>query len=256
MKQKKIYFDISTSTKIGSRSKNQDFLGYKILEKYACFVIADGLGSHKDSDIAANLAVKTILNSFQKSPGFSKDKLNMYIKDVKSIINKTCENNENLELIGSTIVVMLTNKRSVIIGHIGDSRLYHFRDNKIIYQTKDDSIPQLFVDMGELTIEEIKTHPDRNRLTKSLGFKKEDKLTISNIFDLYKNDKFLLCTDGFWSNLTDFQIGFELKKNLATKKCKNKFNKIIENNLKNDSDNYSMLLVFARFLKKSKKNLY
>jgi len=82
--------------------------------------------------------------------------------------------------------------------HLGDSRLYHFRDGKLLFRTKDHSVAELLVAQGELRESEVAGHPDQGRLLKSIGGGGDFVPPKTGEADVAPGDVFILCTDGFW----------------------------------------------------------
>ena len=106
----------------------------------------------------------------------------------------------------TTIAMLLYKKKEqqVIIAHVGDSRVYQFVNNSCLFCTFDHSVSRMAVVTGEITMEEIRHHVDRNKLFRSLGGSKEVKVEI-DVVDLVPNEinSFLLCSDGFWEYVTE-----------------------------------------------------
>ena len=90
------------------------------------------------------------------------------------------------------------------VGHVGDSRLYHFRDGGIAFRTRDHSIVQLLLDMGRLEEGDIASHPDRSRLLKALGGGDQSADLAS--LALEPGDGLALCSDGVWEHIEARQL--------------------------------------------------
>ena len=103
----------------------------------------------------------------------------------------------------TTAVVLCTEGNRGTALHIGDSRFYHFRNGKIISQTKDHSVPQMLAMAGEISEHEIRRHPDRNRLLRALGDENEEVRFVRSDFEIKEGDAFLLCSDGFWEEVEE-----------------------------------------------------
>jgi serine/threonine protein phosphatase PrpC len=108
----------------------------------------------------------------------------------------------------STLVLLVLWQSKALWLHCGDSRLYHIRDGQIIAQTRDHSVPGLFVAAEEITFDEIRTHPDRNKVLRSLGGSDSEQkpAIIKQAVDINENDLFLLCTDGFWEYVLEHEM--------------------------------------------------
>ena len=86
--------------------------------------------------------------------------------------------------------------------HVGDTRIYQFRGDSVIYQSIDHTIAQLAVMSGDLKPEEIRTSKERNRLFRALGDSEPPKVG-SKLLELEKGDRLLLCSDGFWEGILE-----------------------------------------------------
>lgn len=183
----------------GGRDENQDMCGSLMLDAGACFVVADGLGGHRGGEAAARCAVESILDSFAAQPDFSQETLVRLVAEANTAILKKQKEGPQESGMRTTAVVLLSDYSAALWAHIGDSRLYHFREGRNIFCTKDHSVPQLLVDAGEITSDQIRGHEDRNRLLKTLGNEEAQSPTIFyEPIAVQQGDVFLLCTDGFW----------------------------------------------------------
>ncbi len=106
---------------------------------------------------------------------------------------------------GATVVLAMIRDSEAIIVHMGDSRAYLLREGKLKLLTKDHSVIQLLLDAGEITPEEAAYHPDRNRITASVGMP-GDASPDSKRVPLHVGDKLLLCTDGLANMIDEVQI--------------------------------------------------
>ncbi|KJU84110.1 serine/threonine protein phosphatase, partial [Candidatus Magnetobacterium bavaricum] len=155
----------------GGRKNNEDFCAYKQLQDSWCWVLADGLGGYNAGEVASRLAVDTIIESFDNDREFrfNIETLAKYIDSAQQTLLKAQEEDDLLYSMRTTIVILLADYDESLWAHIGDSRLYHLRNGQIVYQTKDHSMPKNMVESGEITPEQIRNHPDRNRLLRVLG---------------------------------------------------------------------------------------
>lgn len=200
-------------TEKGERQENQDYqdaMNDPQQKKY-CAALADGLGGHAGGRLAAEIAVKTILQYFQRlSENTVRDLLQDAIVHAHTAILQKASSASSISDMKTTCAVMVILDSSAYWATVGDSRIYILRKGKIVYKSKDHSVVQMLYDMGEIKEDEISGHPDRNRLLKTLGM--TDELTIeifpqsSPSFPLQRGDHLLLCTDGFWEYMPDDEI--------------------------------------------------
>ena len=133
-------------------------------------------------------------------------------------------------------------------GHIGDSRLYFFRDGELAAHTLDHSVPQMLVNLGEITFEEIRGHEDRNRLIRVIGTEWEgSSYELSQEIAIRDNDSFLMCTDGFWELINEQQMVETLKNAKSVEEWMNSMVEIVMENGKDvNMDNNSAIAVWFR----------
>jgi serine/threonine protein phosphatase PrpC len=94
--------------------------------------------------------------------------------------------------------------------HVGDSRLYLVRDNAILAMTRDHSGARLLVEQGVIAPDEAREHPDRNFVYNCLGGEVGPDIEMSQPVVLRIGDRIMLCSDGFWSPVTDQEIAAAL----------------------------------------------
>lgn len=194
----------------GGRETNEDYCDYASHDDRFCWALADGLGGHRGGEIAARVAVETVLRSFHDNPGLSLTALNGHLLAAQTAVLTEQRKPDRSTTMRSTLVVMLSDSRQVLWGHLGDSRLYWFRRDQLVLRTKDHSVPQILVDAGDIREPEIRNHPDRSRLLNALGGEHEFKPEfVDQASALKPGDTFLLCSDGFWEPLgeTDLVVG-------------------------------------------------
>lgn len=92
-----------------------------------------------------------------------------------------------------------------MVANVGDSRVYQFRNGEVIFQSVDHSLAQLAVVAGKIAPQQIRSYPDRNKLTRSLGWEETPWIDIRTL-SVQQGDRFLLCSDGFWEEITENQM--------------------------------------------------
>lgn len=191
----KLEYSIFTSP--GTRRVNEDYADVVSIGDRYCFILCDGLGGHGMGDRSSRFVTEYIKNYFLASSsneGFASDVM------IKAQDALRCEQEKisAIDKMKTTAVVLVTDGSGCICLHVGDSRLYHFHDGSVSFHTRDHSIPQMLVLMGDITEEEIRNHPDRNKLLRALGDDREEIKYEKNCFEAAPGDAFLLCSDGFW----------------------------------------------------------
>lgn len=199
--------DYSLFTNPGGRDNNEDFIGVTKHGEDYCFVLCDGLGGHDRGEVASKMVTENILSMFEAegdSDAFLDRAMNKAQDDLLELqIREHLEN-----AMKTTAVVLIVTADRIKWAHIGDSRLYHFFDNGTRYErTKDHSLVQMLVDTGEIKDEEIRVHPDRNKVFRVMGaewgVKSYDK---SAILEREPGHSFLLMTDGFWEYVQEAEM--------------------------------------------------
>lgn len=193
----------------GGRKENEDsLLELRRAEKDAFVLVgADGLGGHGNGLLASQTAVKAIGEGFIQQPCLEAEYLTeLFQRANQEILSMQSPTNQ----MRSTAAALFYHRGRLAAGYIGDTRIYRFRGGKILYQSKDHSVPQMEVDAGEITPEEIRFHPDRNRLFRALG-EESCRPTITLLGRARPKDAFLICTDGFWEHVEEGVMLGELK---------------------------------------------
>ena len=205
-------FDYSVSTDKGGRKVNEDSAAaVQRKDGLYLFVAADGLGGHGKGDIASSFVTDSICKSFLETKNIDENFIeNAIEKAQRGLVEKKKKMKNNMSML-TTAAVLVADDTHFQFGYIGDSRVYYFRQGKAFIRSKDHSVPQLLVESGEITEEEIRNHPDRNKILKVLGIEGNSfDYTISDVMEYKKGDAFLLCTDGFWENVVENQMEYSL----------------------------------------------
>lgn len=238
----------SSLCKIGGRACNQDYVGHCIKKDKACLVVCDGLGSYKSSDIISKLCTETLVTEYKK--GLENGENVFHYETVKRWFEKAYDNvlaakskNDDLGGACTTVACVTTDGNSTVISHIGDTRVYFFRNNKLIFRSIDHSLAQIAVDSGKILPQDIRKHKDQNKLTRVLG---SDYYIIPDFHKidtpLQKGDTFLLCSDGFWEYVYEKDMEKILSASGSPKEALVQMEERLVKRADNDNDNYSALL--------------
>lgn len=203
-------FTIFQNSLQGPRQYNQDRLAYSYSKDALLLVVADGMGGHRHGEMAAQLAVTTMTEAFQRLavPTLSSPAkfLIDHIQQIHDMIDQLTQEREMLESPRTTIVAAIVQRGMLYCAHVGDSRLYHFRNNHLLYRTEDHSIVQSLYNKGIINKNEMTTHPYRHKVYSCLGGDTPPKIDLADRQELAEGDTILLCTDGVWGALTDDEI--------------------------------------------------
>jgi len=210
-------FSFGISTHIGHvRITNEDFSGNFETKNGYVFLVCDGMGGHlggaKASKIAVD-AIKKCLQSFDYKTPF--EALSQSIITANETILEYAEKNPGITGMGTTCAAILIIGSDVYYAHVGDSRIYLFSNQKLIRVTKDHSVIQKMIDLGQLTEEEAAKHPRKDEISNALGRKEMKPPTVCKVpVQAAKGDVFLICSDGLTSMVKDAEIETVLKNSL------------------------------------------
>ena len=210
-----------------------------------CFVVADGLGGHGKGEIASNMLVSVFQELFDSCHVSTEAFLQLAFDTAQEKIIEAQKSSHSLFEMKTTAVALAVIDGKCRWGHIGDSRLYLFKKNKIKTRTLDHSVPQMLVMSKEIKARDISRHPDRNRLLRVVGAEWDtQKYELSDEYDLADCQAFLLCSDGFWELIEEKKMQLFLKKSPDAKEWLALMTKEVENNGNGkDMDNYTAIAV-------------
>ncbi|WP_305908932.1 protein phosphatase 2C domain-containing protein [Methylomarinum sp. Ch1-1] len=189
---------------IGKRSQQQDRVGIFHNGDKHLMVVADGMGGIPKGDLAAQIVVDTAEQAFNNNKTDIPESL------LEDICVQAHEKINQLETDGgsapgTTCALLYLDKRHAHWAHIGDSRLYHYRQNRLINRTLDHSLRQLMIEQGVLERTSEEADAVQNQLYKRLGGCKDPQPDIHASM-LENGDLFLLCSDGFWQSIETQRI--------------------------------------------------
>jgi serine/threonine protein phosphatase PrpC len=220
--KKGIYLDIGTGLDAGIKrrgSPNEDsllaienFTGLVVApQPVGLFIVADGMGGHGNGREASQLAIRAMRESVLKALrlGVEEDEtlMEVLIEGVHCANHCVYERNQQQQAdMGTTLTSTLLWGTSAYVVNVGDSRTYMYRASDGLYQvTKDHSVVARLAERGAITVDEVYTHPKRNEIYRSLGNHptvEVDSFTVP----VGVEDVLLLCSDGLWEMVRDFEI--------------------------------------------------
>lgn len=233
---------------IGSRNVNEDCFKVAENDNGFCFVVCDGLGGHSGGDVASSLVAESICDSFNSNGDDEKFFELAFEKAQRDLLSEQIKLNDKYGM-KTTAVALKISGNTFQYAHIGDSRLYHIRKNKVHKRTIDHSVPQMLALTGEIKEKEIRHHPDRNRLLRVAGIEwTSSKYDVSDKIELNENDAFLLCTDGFWESITEKEICKTRKKAKSANEWLNIMAEIVHKNgsCENMDNNSAIAIICER----------
>lgn len=221
-----IYFSSFASDQGLVRKNNEDFC-YALDSRadndanplnFGIYIVADGMGGHQAGEVASRTAGEMIIARLMENlipsgdSRYYSDLLVNAITEANNTLYTMAQGNREFTGMGTTITTALRINDQLYLGHAGDSRAYLFREDEIIRLTEDHSLVANLIKAGMITEKEAKTHPDRNKIYRSLGTAAEITIdTYRTIMDkdsliLRSGDILLFCTDGLHGLLEDSEI--------------------------------------------------
>ena len=237
-------YQFGQTSRLGNRKVNEDDLGVAEAGDAVLLVVADGMGGYRGGQVASRALVKYMVNHFKKGKIPVEDPptyLRGLIADAHmAIIRAGSEHKPPVEP-RTTCVVCLIQGGFAWWVHVGDSRLYMFREGKPFKRTVDHSKIEEMRRKGKISEAEMKNHPQRNLVTRCVGFQPHPPVpTVSDKIPLKKYDMFVLCSDGLWGPLDEKVIAGTLAENTITQAVE-KMAEQAESKSYPDSDNISVI---------------
>lgn len=186
------------------RSNNQDsgYAGRNL------FVVADGMGGHAGGDVASAIAVKRIAETDHDyaSPNDAEFALKSALLAANSLLAETVFDHGELTGMGTTVSGFVRVGDHIALAHIGDSRIYLYRDAVLTQITADHTFVQRLVDSGRITAEEAAVHPRRSVLMRVLGDVDANPEIDTTILETRTGDRWLICSDGLSSYVPEEKL--------------------------------------------------
>jgi len=211
---------LSASTDIGMRrSNNQDNYSVSLasdldewMHRGHLLIVADGMGAHAAGELASKMAVDNVTHAYGKHHEMSPpDRMRAAIDEANGKIHERGESNSDFHNMGTTCSALLLLPHGAIAGHVGDSRIYRWRDGVLHQLTFDHSLVWELQETGKLTEEEIDANAvPKNVITRSLGPSGGVEIDIEGPFAVEVGDKYLICSDGLTGRVGDEELAATL----------------------------------------------
>src|SRR5262244_3267031 len=200
------------------RNINED--SFLVMPEQRLYCVADGMGGHFAGEIASKIAIDELAEFFRltstdsdvtwpfkmdKARNYDENRLATGIKLANARIFETASGDPNYRGMGTTIATVHFAESSVYYGHVGDSRVYLYRDGKLSLMTEDHSLLNDYLKAKKLSPEEIEALPHKNVIVRALGMKDTVQIDIVRL-DPVDRDVFLLCSDGLSGMVADSNI--------------------------------------------------
>jgi len=227
-------------SRTGNRDKNEDSYCVFTGERVLCAALADGMGGFSGGEIAS----ETVIQAFEQA--LERDVMTLPVNIILYANNMILQRQKELgNKMKTTAAVVRIDDTWAHIAHVGDSRVYAFKDAKVVFQTLDHTAAQMSVEVGEITPQEIRSHPDRCVLTKALGSSDELRPSLTQL----PKDSFdciLMCTDGFWGSVTEKDMCNCLSQSRSPQQWLELMQEIRDKNILNDDDNNTAIAIMKQ----------
>ncbi len=201
---------ISHTGKVRSNNQDSGYAGSNL------FAVADGMGGHAGGDVASSIAINRLaaLDHTYDSPSDAERALRDALSDTASRLIDTVKAQPELAGMGTTVSALIMVDDYAVLAHIGDSRVYLYREGTLTQITTDHTFVQRLVDSGRITPEEARYHPRRSVLMRVLGDTDADPEVDTFIMPTQPGDRWLLCSDGLSGVIDDTQTAKALGQGL------------------------------------------
>ena len=209
-------------TDIGKmRDRNEDAVASDL--SIGLLVLADGMGGYRAGEVASEMAVllvaAEITQAMQDNAQAWLDKsallpeshmLKNAVEQANAAIYQVSQDEPQCAGMGTTLVAGVFTNNKLVVGHIGDSRMYRLRGGALMQLTEDHSLVQEQINAGLITQEQAKTSSHKNLVTRALGIEPEVELELQEL-DVEVGDFYLLCSDGLSDMVSDAEIAETLR---------------------------------------------
>ncbi|MBP6359358.1 MAG: Stp1/IreP family PP2C-type Ser/Thr phosphatase [Enterococcus aquimarinus] len=231
---------------IGKRRKsNQDYTATFTNQKNQLLaLLADGMGGHQAGDIASRQAVEEIGIAWEATTIDDSEKaVQWFLQHIQQTNQRIFEKGQSqptLSGMGTTLEVVTLLDNHLALAHVGDSRIYLFREQRLIALTEDHSLVNALLKSGEITQEMAENHPRKNIITRSLGMPGSLEVDVA-IHKIEDHDQLLLCSDGLTNMVSEPKITQILLEAASLQDASQRL--IDEANAKGGLDNITVLLI-------------
>jgi len=230
----------------GRRSHNEDAI-YPSSEladlDQKLFIVCDGVGGAEKGEIASSLACESIQTFFSTflegdpSPAF----IHKAIQYTETQFDEYTTTHPEAKGMATTMTLIYIGDSTVMLAHIGDSRIYQFRNGQTVFQTNDHSLVNTYVNQGILSPEEAFNHPQKNIITRAIqGTNKLTEADIVSLIDIQPGDYLFMCTDGVTDCMSNDMLSNLFTEKLSPVEIKNE---IVEICSEQSRDNYSFYIL-------------
>jgi PPM family protein phosphatase len=235
-------FIFESVSQIGKvRQNNEDRIKINYIKEGLLAVLCDGLGGNNAGEVAADLCIE-IINEYianSKETDVLSKISNAVVEANQTIYSRGREADE-LANMSTTVEIVFIQNHTIFWGHVGDSRIYSFKNGKLKQITKDHSLVQKLIDEGQLSVAQAEVFPNKNVIVKAIGSHEKIIPDVSKVrFQANGRQKIFICSDGVHNVLSHNELEDMLSNKLV--ECKKKLINLIEK--RGSPDNYSFIII-------------
>jgi protein phosphatase len=203
-------------------------------------MVADGMGGHAVGELASKIAADTVCHTFYKIRNTEvPDALKQALETANAAINERGSHNRDFARMGTTCTALALCPQGAVIAHVGDSRLYRIRGDRIDQLTADHSVQWELMRQGRLRPDEVFLHESRHVITRSLGPEPVVQVDVEGPYAVLPGDVYLICSDGLTGHVQDAEIGIIASELPPPEACRMLVNLA---NLRGGSDNVTVVI--------------
>jgi len=242
------------ATEKGKRKNNEDFI-YPLSElvnpAQRLFIVCDGVGGAEKGEVASALACdsfQTFFNTFLDEGDPSEDFINRAVHYTESRFDEYITQHPEAKGMATTMTLLYVGVSRITIAHIGDSRIYQFREGRIINVTDDHSLVNSWVKLGIVAKSEAAVHPQKNVITRAIsGAENSVCADVAFITDVQEKDVFFMCTDGVTESYSDEDFRNLFQPGMNAESIKDE---IVEHCTEESKDNFSFYIIPIQSIQK------
>lgn len=180
------------------------------------FILCDGMGGHEKGEVASATVCEVMSDIIQTRWNPNEPLTDaLLLEALEEAYNELdAKDNDEQKKMGTTLTLLCLHANGATVAHIGDSRVYQLRQGGIVFKTRDHSLVNDLIRIGEITEEEAKNHPQKNVITRAMQpcQERRAKADIAHLTDIQPGDYFYLCSDGMLEQTTDENLLFIITK--------------------------------------------
>lgn len=215
------------------------------------FMVCDGMGGHESGEVASTIVCHTVASFIDSAIANGNDFCEDLLRDALSAAYDELDTNDksddSVQRMGTTLALLYMGRDGVTAAHIGDSRIYHIRPSQreILFRSRDHSLVYELFQAGEITEEQMASHPQRNIITRCMMPHQGQRCApeVHRIDDVRPNDYFFICSDGMLERLADNQLVDIISDDDETDEMKAV---ILRKYTADNSDNHSAYLIHVK----------